>query len=134
MLAISYMLGEIIHDMSCEAGARVGPGIDYLATKNLRFAFVSFSPTDPTLTNKMKSAGVVVTVCRTFKESPQEFQPSLKIRHGTFGSECRPCQIEMEVHRDRDILSGYVISRKWREDRVAERAGLRRNCLAQVPY
>ncbi len=75
-LAVGYTLDELRNDITGGATpASFEPSIDYVVTKNPRFAFEKFPAADSRLTTQMKSVGEVMAIGRTFQES---FQKALR--------------------------------------------------------
>ncbi|HEX2267219.1 MAG TPA: carbamoyl-phosphate synthase large subunit, partial [Actinomycetota bacterium] len=69
MLAVGFRLDEIPNEITGETLAAFEPTLDYVAVKVPRWSFEKFPAADATLTTKMKSAGEVMAIGRTFAEA-----------------------------------------------------------------
>ncbi|MGZ8156699.1 MAG: carbamoyl-phosphate synthase large subunit, partial [Burkholderiales bacterium] len=72
-LAVGFTLDELRNEITGGATpASFEPTIDYVVTKDPRFAFEKFPQADDRLTTQMKSVGEVMAIGRTFQESMQK--------------------------------------------------------------
>ena len=80
-LAVGYTLDEITNDITKATPACFEPTIDYCVVKVPRFAFEKFKGTDTTLTTRMKAAGEIMSIGRTFEEAFGKAMRSLEDGH-----------------------------------------------------
>ncbi len=69
LLAVGYLLDEIVNDITGETPVAFEPTLDYVVVKIPRFAFEKFPEASPVLSSTMKSVGEVMAIGRTFKEA-----------------------------------------------------------------
>ena len=79
-LAVGYTLDELRNEITGDIiPSSFEPSIDYVVTKIPRFAFEKFKEADAHLTTQMKSAGEVMAIGGSFKESIQKALRGLEI-------------------------------------------------------
>src|SRR5690606_9273091 len=79
-LAVGYTLDELSDDITGgRAPASFEPAIDYVVTKEPRFAFETFRNADARLTTQMKTVADVTAISRTFQASMPKALPGLEV-------------------------------------------------------
>ena len=112
-LAVGFSLDELQNDITKSTPASFEPTIDYVVTKIPRFTFEKFPGSEKFLTTSMKSVGESMAIGRSFQESLQKALRSLEI--GLSGLNDIPTQIQKEIFKDKDTVSG------WLSEQVPER-------------
>ncbi len=103
--AVGYRLWELKNDITKKTQACFEPTIDYVVTKNPRFAFEKFAEADSTLTTQMKSVGETMAIGRTFKESFQKALRGLEVGAFGFGNDNTKDLWELATTDDEEIRS-----------------------------
>ena len=131
MLAVGYMLDEILNDITSETPACFEPAIDYIVTKVPRFTFEKFPKADSTLGTQMKSVGEAMAIGRTFKQSFQKALRSLETGRAGFGADGKDKPFEsmsdetletdlLRPNADRVFVIRAAFKRGWSLEKVAK--------------
>ena len=121
-LAVGYTLDEISNDitstLTSATPASFEPTIDYVVTKNPRWAFEKLPGTKGILGTQMQSVGEAMSIGRTFTESLQKGLRSLE--QGRYGLGCDPAEAQLAERSDDDLLAAVAIPTPDRLFQVGE--------------